>query len=177
MGHSPPHSLGNLSYWKTTTWFKEKYQAWKNYAGVFSRNKRLLPRHTSNNKVGTRYYTQSKQRPLNSWQSVWALLWFVFYTSLFTFYIYDFGSHQQLCSQRVLWGCLGTHGLGGCMYIFNWKWWLRGDGKGNHSSCLTTQSHNHIFSGHHLCCLKWDRAQQLLWCSTELQITIIKYNK
>ena len=124
--HSPPllslpYSLGNLSDSNTTTWLKEKHQAGKTYAGVFSCNEKLLPGHTSKNKVGTNYYTQSKQRPLNSWQSVWALLWFVLYTLLFTFYIYDFGSHQQLCSQRVLGRCPGTQDLARCMHIFNCK--------------------------------------------------------
>lgn len=36
----------------------------------FSCNEKLLPGHTTNNRVGTNYYSQSKQRPLNSWQSV-----------------------------------------------------------------------------------------------------------
>lgn len=161
--HSPlllslPYSTGNPSDWNTTTWFKEKHQAWKTYAGVFSCNEKLLPGHTTNNKVGTNYYTQSKQRHLNSWQSFWVLLWFVLYSLLFTFYIYDFGSHQQLCSRRV---------LGWCMHIFNCNQRPCGDGKGNVSSFLTTQSH-HVFSGCHLCCLKWEEWSNFCGCIEEL---------
>lgn len=72
-----------------TTWFKEKHHAPKTSAGVFSCNEKLLPGHPTNNRVGTNYYSQSKQRPLNSWQTVWALPWFALYALPFTYMILD----------------------------------------------------------------------------------------